>query len=137
MKPAASKIPAAVVGGLIAAVALDTVIQVTWKRAVAGIPAEASVTAVARAAGVSPFFYAAMAAFALQMFNWLRVLKQADLSFAQPFTALGYVSVLAISRHSLHETIAPAKVAGVALIFVGVFFISRTPFSTAGGTARP
>lgn len=137
MKPAARKIPAAVVGGLITAIALDTVIQVTWKQAVVGIPADASVTAIAGAAGASPFFYVAMVAFAAQMFNWLRVLKRADLSFAQPFTALGYVSVLAISSHSLHENVSTTKVAGIALILVGVFFISRTPFRTTDGTSRP
>ena len=137
MKPAAKTIPAVVVGGLIAAIVLDTVIQIAWKRAVAGIPTEASFTTVAGAAGASPFFYAAMAAFAVQFFNWLRVLKHADLSFAQPFTALSYVSVLAISSHSLHENISAAKVAGVGLIFVGVVFISRTPFHTGEESGPP
>jgi drug/metabolite transporter (DMT)-like permease len=133
MQPVARKIPAAVVIGLIAAVALDTVIQVAWKRAVAEVPGDASFATVARAAGTSPFFYAAMAAFTAQFFNWLRVLKRADLSFAQPFTALSYVTVLAISGRALHETISAPKITGVALIFIGVFFISRTPFRTADG----
>ena len=137
MNPAAKKIPGAVVGGLIAAIVLDTVIQVAWKRAVAGIPAEASFAAIAGAACLNPFFYAAMGAFAAQFFNWLRVLKHADLSFAQPFTALSYVSVLAISGRALHENISAAKIAGVALIFVGVFFISRTPFRTTEGASQP
>ena len=62
----------------------------------------------------------------------MRVLARADLSFAQPFTALGYITVLAISAHSLHEQISAPKVLGVALILLGVFFISRTPFRTTG-----
>ena len=73
-----------------------------------------------------------MLAFGAQLFNWVRVLARADLSFAQPFTALSYISVLAISAHSLHENISTAKVLGVALILLGVFFISRTPFRTTG-----
>jgi drug/metabolite transporter (DMT)-like permease len=131
MKSAPRKIPAALVGGLVAAVVLDTVIQVAWKRAVAGIAADASVGATLGAAMASPFFYAAMVAFATQFFNWLRVLKHADLSFAQPFTALSYVSVLAISARTLHENISATKIAGIALIFAGVFLISQTPFRSA------
>ncbi len=137
MTPAAKKIPGAVVGGLIAAIVLDTVIQIAWKRAMVGLPAEASFAAIVGGAGRSPFFYAAMAAFAAQFVNWLRVLKHADLSFAQPFTALSYVSVLAISGRALHEDISAMKIAGVVLIFVGVLFISRTPFRTTDGARQP
>lgn len=133
--PAVSKIPAAVVGGLVAAVVLDTVIQIAWKRAVGGVAPGASPRATLAAAAASPFFYAAMAAFAAQFFNWLRVLKSADLSFAQPFTALSYISVLTISNRALHESISAAKLFGIGLIFAGVYFISRTPFRTAATTS--
>ena len=76
------------------------------------------------------YFYIAMLAFGAQLVNWIRVLARADLSFAQPFTALGYVTVLAVSRHSLQEEISAMKILGVMLIFLGVFFISRTPHQT-------
>jgi drug/metabolite transporter (DMT)-like permease len=127
-----TKLPGAVVVGLILAIVLDTFIQITWKLAVTPIPADASVVATTRAALSSPLFYAAMLAFGAQLFNWMRVLARADLSYAQPFTALSYISVLAISCHSLHESLSVSKMAGVALILVGVFFISRTPFLTTG-----
>ena len=133
MLTAAKKIPGAVVGGLVAAIVLDTVIQVAWKKAVAGVSGEASFAGTIAVAVANPFFYVAMVAFAAQFVNWLRVLKRADLSFAQPFTALSYVSVLAISSRALHETISATRIVGVALILIGVFFISRTPFRTAGG----
>jgi drug/metabolite transporter (DMT)-like permease len=126
------KLPGAVVVGLILAIVLDTFIQITWKLAVSPIPSDASVVATTRGALSSPLFYAAMLAFGAQLFNWIRVLARADLSFAQPFTALSYISVLAISCHSLHENLSVSKMAGVAFILVGVFFISRTPFRTAG-----
>lgn len=126
-----AKLPGAVVGGLILAIVLDTIIQITWKLAVAGVPGNASVAATAREVLSNPLFCAAMLAFGAQLFNWVRVLARADLSFAQPFTALSYISVLAISAHSLHESIPSTKALGVILILVGVFFISRTPFRTA------
>ena len=127
------RLPAAVVVGLCLAVALDTLIQITWKLAVAGAPADASVTATLRTVLANPWFAVAMVAFAAQLWNWTRVLARADLSFAQPFTALSYLTVLGVSARSLHETISPARGAGVALILLGVFLISRTPFRTGGG----
>lgn len=104
--------------GLILAVALDTVIQLTWK------------LGVGRGMLASPWFWVAMLAFAVQLANWLRVLARADLSYAQPFTALSYLTVLALSRRYLHETVSGCQWLGVGLILAGVFLISRTPSLT-------
>ena len=125
-----AKVPGAVVAGLVLAVALDTVVQIVWKHAVAGIPDGASVSAVVAGALGNRYFYLAMLGFGAQFVNWMRVLARADLSFAQPITALGYISVLAASRLFLHERISPARALGVALILLGVYFISRTPHRT-------
>lgn len=133
MLTAAKKIPGVVVSGLVAAIVLDTVIQVAWKKSVADVSGEASFARTIAVAVANPFFYVAMIAFAAQFVNWLQVLKRADLSFAQPFTALSYVSVLGLSSRTLHETISVPRIVGVALILIGVFFISRTPFRTAEG----
>jgi drug/metabolite transporter (DMT)-like permease len=65
----------------------------------------------------------------------MQVLAEADLSFAQPFTALSYVTVLAISNYQLHERVSLMRLLGVSLILVGVFFISRTSHSTGKGAA--
>jgi drug/metabolite transporter (DMT)-like permease len=136
MKQVPTKLPGAVVVGLVLAIVLDTFIQIAWKLSVVHVPVDASVIATIRGALSSPLFYAAMLAFGAQLFNWMRVLARADLSFAQPFTALSYISVLAISCHSLGENLSVSKLFGVALILVGVFFISRTPFRTTGNDRR-
>ncbi len=136
MKRVPTKLPGAVVVGLVLAIVLDTFIQITWKLAVSPIPSDASVVATVHGALSSPLFYAAMLAFGAQLFNWMRVLARADLSFAQPFTALSYISVLAISCRSLGENLSVSKIFGVALILVGVFFISRTPFHTTRNDSR-
>jgi drug/metabolite transporter (DMT)-like permease len=130
MNPRRPKIPRAVIVGLVLAIVLDTVIQIAWKLAVSGQPAGSSVTITARAALTSPFFYVAMLALGAQLYNWTRVLARADLSFAQPFTALSYLTVLALSARFLHESLSPSKAMGMGLILLGVFFISRTPSST-------
>jgi drug/metabolite transporter (DMT)-like permease len=132
MKRVPTKLPGAVVVGLILAIVLDTFIQIAWKLSVWHVPADASVSATIRGALASPLFYAAMLAFGAQLYNWIRVLARADLSFAQPFTAISYITVLAISCRLLNESLSVSKMFGVALILVGVFFISRTPFRTTG-----
>ena len=130
MKRVPTKLPGAVVVGLILAIVLDTFIQIAWKLSVSHVPADASVSATIRGALASPLFYAAMLAFGAQLYNWIRVLARADLSFAQPFTALSYLTVLTISSRSLHEHLAPEKLDGVGFILLGVFFISRTAHRT-------
>lgn len=122
----------AVTVGLILAVVLDTVLQISWKLAVSGIPENASASVTAMRVFSGFYFYLAMLIFAAQFINWMRVLARADLSFAQPFTALSYITVLTLSSHFLHEKIGPMKVLGVTMIFLGVFFISQTPHRTTG-----
>lgn len=124
------KIPKAVIAGLVLAIVLDTIVQISWKLAVTGIPENASIPATALGAFSGIFFYFALLAFAAQYFNWMQVLARADLSFAQPITALSYITVLVISDRSLNEKISLIKVCGVALILLGVYFISRTSYKT-------
>ncbi len=131
-----TKLPGAVLAGLVLAVGLDTCIQIAWKLSVTGGEA-ASVYASVVAALHRPWFYAAMLAFGAQLFNWLRVLARADLSFAQPFTALSYVTVLILSNFALHERISWHRWGGVALILAGVVCISRTPVRTTKPSRAP
>ena len=126
-----SKLPRAVVVGLGLAIILDTFIQVTWKVAASGAAAEAPLADALQTIMASPWFAAAMIAFTLQLVNWVRVLSRADLSFAQPITALSYITVLGVSAICLREPITLTRVAGVGLILIGVWLISRTPFQTA------
>jgi drug/metabolite transporter (DMT)-like permease len=137
MADRAVKLPAKVIAALILAIVLDTVTHIVWKLAVTGLPDDATMAAVCRAALTSPFFYAALLAFGAQFVNWMRVLAHADLSYAQPLTALGYVAVLLASAVLLHERISAGRILGVALILAGVYFISRTPHRTSGGAPDP
>ena len=129
-----SKIPPVVLVGLILAVVLDTVVQLLWKTALGGLPPNSPAAVTALAALRSPLFYAAMAMLLVQLFNWTRVLARADLSFAQPITALSYATVLVFSSLLLHEGLSAKKVGGIALILLGVFFISRTSSCTSAKT---
>jgi drug/metabolite transporter (DMT)-like permease len=112
--------------GLLAAVALDTVLQLTWKTTVLETPAGASPWATLGSVFSNPLFIGVIAIMTLQFFNWLTVLAQADLSYAQPIVALSYATVPILSVLVLGETVDLVQIAGVALVIAGVWFISQT-----------
>ena len=61
-----------------------------------------------------------------QLFNWLKVLSMADLSFAKPFTSLSYVTVSIVSLFLLGERLHVIQIIGIGVIIAGVWFVSRT-----------
>jgi drug/metabolite transporter (DMT)-like permease len=112
--------------GLFAAVVLDTVLQLTWKTTVLDSPAGPSPLATLGSVFANPLFIAVIAIMTLQFFNWLVVLAQTDLSFAQPIVALSYATVPVFSVLMLGEAVDFVQIAGVALVIAGVWFISQT-----------
>ena len=58
------------------------------------------------------------------------VLSWADFSYVLPATASMYVVVPLLGHFVLGEQVTPLHWVGVALIFMGVFFVARTPPST-------
>jgi drug/metabolite transporter (DMT)-like permease len=63
----------------------------------------------------------------LSMFSW------ADLTYVLPITASAYVLTAILSKIFLHEQISIPRWIGVAVISVGVMFVSETPPSTKEG----
>lgn len=129
---ATRKLPTRLVLGLIAAIVLDTAVQTVWKRAALTLPADAATDPIgaARAVLTRPLFLAVAVLIGLQMVNWLKVLDDADVSYALPITALSYVSVAAVSAVWLHEAVTPGRILGMVLILAGVFLVSRTDHNT-------
>ena len=124
------KIPLRLVLGLTAAVLIDTALQIFWKTAVLKLPGETDSWLPMLAIFQEPLFIVVICIMSLQFFNWMAVLNHADLSFAQPFTALSYVSVGVISGIFLGETVDWQQALGIACVIAGVWFISRTNHMT-------
>ena len=61
------------------------------------------------------------------------VLSWADYSFVQPASSIAYLVVALLSRFFLNESVTPVRWAGVLVICLGVFVISRTPARTTEG----
>ena len=123
-------IPAGLAIRLALAIALDTVVQILWKMAAMQLPDSASITGTVEAALQQPMFLLVAALFAWQLVNWLRVLESSDLSYSQPITSLSFVSVFVLSVVYLGERVDAQKMLGIALVFAGVWFISRTHHDT-------
>src|ERR1700757_4111549 len=97
------KFPKMLAAGLIVAIMIDTVLQLVWKSAVLSLPSDGSPWLNVQAVLHSPLFLFLILLMACQFFNWLMVLSNADLSFAQPVAALSYVSVFCMSVFFLNE----------------------------------
>ncbi len=120
--------------GLGITIVLDTVAQLVWKAAALRLPAVASTEDAVRAVLQQPLFLALAILFVLQLWVWLKVLEHADLSFAQPVTALSYVTVCGLSVVWFGETLDIRKLAGIGLVLLGVWFVSRGPARNADAT---
>lgn len=132
-------IPRGVILGLVLTIILDTAVQLCWKFAVLDIPETAGFVQTVAHTVKEPFFLAAMLIFVSQFFIWMKVLSGADLSYANPITALSYISVAALSAIFLSENISFLQMGGIALILAGVWLISQTdhrttPTGTGAGT---
>jgi drug/metabolite transporter (DMT)-like permease len=122
--------PVRLAAGLFVAILIDTVLQLIWKYAVVSLPSDGSPWLNLRAILHSPLFIFVILLMAFQFFNWLMVLGNADLSYAQPITALSYVSVFCLSVFYLKEAADPIQITGIVLVLIGVWFISQTDHVT-------
>jgi multidrug transporter EmrE-like cation transporter len=71
-------------------------------------------------------FWTGMVCYGASVCVWLAALSKAPVSTAYPMLSLGYVVVAAVSVVWLGESMAPAKVLGIALICAGVILVSRS-----------
>jgi drug/metabolite transporter (DMT)-like permease len=116
--------------GLFIAILIDTVLQLVWKSAVLSLPSDGSPWLNVQAALHTPLFLFVILLLPCQFLNWLTVLSNADLSFAQPIPALGYVSVFSLSVFFLKEAPDLVQIAGILCVLAGVWFISQTDHVT-------
>lgn len=86
-------------------------------------PAAAAADYLLRLA-LEPYTWQAVAALLLAFVTWLAIIARIDLSQAHPATAGSYVTVTLASAYFLHEDISLVKLAGIALIMLGVYLIA-------------
>lgn len=113
--------------GLALAIVLCSASQLCWKYATLGVPLDASAAHTLAITVSRPTFWIAAGLYIWQFFNWMVVLKHADLSFAQPITAGTYVIVGLFAWLLFGESVPLHRIVGLLLILGGVVLISQSP----------
>ena len=134
--PSSAGFPYKLIFGLALIISMDTFVQLFWKIAAVTLPETPSWDAVEMLLQ-HPMFLLVIGLMLCQLFIWLMVLGEADLSFAQPFFSLSRITVCLASVYFLHERIAPAQIAGIVMVCVGAWCISRTVRNTAPRDGGP
>jgi drug/metabolite transporter (DMT)-like permease len=124
------KFPSRLAAGLLLAILMDTAVQLVWKSAVLSLPDNGSPWLNVQALLRSPLAIFVIFLMACQFFNWLTVLSNADLSYAQPVTSLSYVSVFCLSVLYFKEATDLIQIAGIIFVLAGVWFVSQTDHVT-------
>lgn len=130
--PSSSPAGRRVAAVLAIAIALDTLGQLLWKLAASRLPATLSPDALLHSIERDPLPLLVIGVFVLQLVNWLLVLERVDLSYAQPLTALSYVSVCLLSAWLFGERLDLHKGLGVLLVLAGVALVSASPVRRNG-----
>jgi drug/metabolite transporter (DMT)-like permease len=128
--------PIKLIIGLALIISMDTFVQLAWKIAATSLPDTLSLSAIVEVLQ-HPLLLVVIGMMLCQLFIWLMVLGQADLSFAQPFFSLSRITVCIASVYVLHEPIEPAQMLGILLVCAGAWCISRSPRMTGGGENTP
>ena len=74
---------------------------------------------------VSPIILSGLVIYAGATILWLYVLSKLPLSQAYPIQALALPSIIILANLLLGETIPTLRWIGVALIFIGIIFVTR------------
>ncbi|MGE3626769.1 MAG: EamA family transporter, partial [Hyphomicrobiales bacterium] len=74
----------------------------------------------------NPLVMLGMCTFVVSMASHLIVLSRVDLSFAYPFLSLAYVVATAYAFFVFQEDVSVMRMAGIALICAGTFFIAQS-----------
>lgn len=74
---------------------------------------------------LNPWVFSGLSCFAASLVVWMYVLSKVQVSFAYPFNSVGYVVVVAAAYFFFREPITAMKLAGVGLICLGVFLVTK------------
>ncbi|HEY6447345.1 MAG TPA: EamA family transporter [Acidobacteriaceae bacterium] len=77
-----------------------------------------------------PFIWIGIASLIAFFVSWSLALSWADYSFVRPASSLAYGVVALLGWLMLGEHVSPLRWAGIAVICLGVFVVSRTPANT-------
>ena len=72
------------------------------------------------------FLWLSLFCYGISIVTWMIVLSRVEVSFAYAFLSLGFVFVTIIGYFIFNEDVGFFRILGIALICVGVFFVSKS-----------
>jgi drug/metabolite transporter (DMT)-like permease len=72
------------------------------------------------------FLWLSLICYGISIIAWMVVLSRVEVSFAYPFLSIGYIASAAIGYFFLGESVTQLRIAGIAVICIGVFLIARS-----------
>ena len=73
-----------------------------------------------------PWIWMGLGLMGVGLLTWLLAISQADLSFVYPIGSIYYVFIFILARLFLGEALSRVKLAGVLLVGLGIFLITRS-----------
>lgn len=114
---------------IVVSVSLNSLAQVTLRKAMlyAGtLPPVGEPLRLAGALLTNPWLWGGMACYAFSILLWLAVLARTQVSVAYPMLSIGYVLAAVLGVMFLGETVGMMRAGGIALICLGVVFVSMS-----------
>ena len=122
----------ATLGLVSGAVVLNTAAQFVLKAGTKVLAEDTKLDLLARllVTALSPYILAGLGLYVASFALWIVVLSRLEVSVAYPMLSLGYVLAAVVAYIWLGEALTLPKVAGIAFVIVGVYFLS-TPSASA------
>jgi multidrug transporter EmrE-like cation transporter len=84
-----------------------------------------SVLNAAMGAAVQPWILAGLCCYFISAGLWVIALTRVDVTVAYPLLSMGYVIAAVLAWQIFGEALTPGRIAGIAIILVGVVVLSR------------
>jgi len=75
---------------------------------------------------LEPHVLGGLACYVVSVVVWVVALSRVPVSIAYPMLSIGYVVNAIAARYLLGEALTPMRLAGIAVIIVGVFMVARS-----------
>lgn len=75
---------------------------------------------------MNPYILMGLSAYVVSLGVWLLVLSRLEVSFAYPLVSISYILVAVAGWYFLGENLTSMRIAGIAVIMVGVIMVSST-----------
>jgi drug/metabolite transporter (DMT)-like permease len=85
-----------------------------------------SLPSVGAKVALSPHILLGFLCYGVSVLVWLVVLSRVDVSFAYPLLSVAYIFVALAGKAVFGEVLSPARWAGILVICVGVYLITRS-----------